>query len=87
MLFTDSSCLQTGMSFANFESVVCLSVDLVLGLESVSVKVKESSRRAQFRVVIKWPLDDCPINLPFDIYFSTISDTAGMIAGSTHYKQ
>ena len=57
------------MSFVNSESVVCPLEDLVLGLESVSVKVEESIQRAQFRVVIKWPLDDCPINLPLKFTF------------------
>ena len=50
----------------------------ILEYQMSPVEVNETAGLTGFCLVIKSPVNDCPLAFPFAIYLSTISATAGM---------
>ena len=48
-----------------------------MGLENETYTVNEDDEDLQICVIVYSPVNDCPIDLPFEVVFAASSDSAG----------
>ena len=62
-----------------------LSLVAFVGLESTFYQVNESAGSVEVCAAVS-PVSDCPVAAPFNILFTTLDDTAGIITVHSSYR-